>query len=1581
MGSFSRFASMPLIAPDSDQDDQEDSEDERPDVTAVGRATTHSSFLKKPLTKTDASWKEFGVSSCSVSSSCTTDGLPIGSEIEEAKQTFMTANTAVFSGTALCLFVCHEMQRLDGWVLRPTETWGGICVRSLGRDALSSWPTSYFPQFGASFAAARPESRRAASTQVGCADPQAPAWAQPLVVGQRHSRSAAFSGFRDRMRCTLGVNVREKNRSRLVLKATDARSEVLRSEDLKRLLAEVYDSKDTRWVLQRLQEQPVQNNTMVAFKTLVVLHRILQCSPPQAADLTRSSALLESIVAAWSQAASDGHGTQACHGIQVVIDYAQMLQNKLELMNKDSGCGYFTGNFCFSRSMAEPCDLLQALALLLSLAEKLMPLVLELTQEQDWISPEQSPFGRLYLGAVPTLLDEAWQLLCAVSVFVRDLLWQVHAAAKFLCTREETRQRQIPGPPWLELAMHLLQAQPRFVRFHSSMCDFVALCHQLRCAGYAELAPPYSIPAVPQALLNLFADFEELVKGHCAERGTPLPEAPKPTKIASSRSSSKSSEASKATGSTDNISTVSTAAGSTVAPETGGSTWYPSARVMDALRTVDSRASSGPDPGFLPQNASHCVCVLPSPLLAEEESPGEDPKDHGYALLDSSSGEQPALVQEKLHTPAEPSGEVAEAAPGQCDGAGPTTPLLKASLVFEDPKLPSWAAAICRPRDQWDQVRVHYTGIGKDEGAWPRPFRDWLAWVKGEKGIMEFKPTVDFLKILSSPNTSLQYYLQTIIAEVIRVLNADRCSIFFVDDMRKEVWCVGSLDMEPFCQPWDKGIVGMVATEGKMVNLADAHDHPAFDGEIEKKTGYTVKGILSLPVKSVLNLDKAIGVIQVLNKRSSSKGEFSEQDAVELQKLASLTRIAESLIVASVHQLSPVIVLRRASGCREQLLQLLCTRMVIGDSFYRQRYKALEEVTGHFDSEVQAVLDQHRERTAKLCMLCVLKEELPAHAQVEDLASLNFDVLEQAEIFLQELVPDILRHAGCIDNCSIPEKQLMAYPEAVFRGYRSFGKNPFHNAYHGFAVYQMCFHQLSTIDTFSQLTATQGFGLLVAALCHDIDHPGVTNSYLIRLQDDLALRYNDNSVLENHHASVACTLLRDERTAIGSGLAKEEQVVFRKTIIKCILATDMAHHQSCCQRLIGCHSTEDFKATAEEDPQFLMSVCVHAADPWLQVQYPRDLSAQALDWEVAKKWEERICQEFREQAAKEVEMGFTPEPFMQFKMEDWAVVAQSVDAVIAALQWKPGAQAKLWYFFVSGHEATGQVAAGFRRLRFTAALGSSASVHFDRPHIKGIHQFDVMVRPFLPCLLKPCRLEPSLDPCLSNLIKNRTLYEVRRIYGSDQMDSMAESDLDLLLPGMPRRDAPPQLTPRTADILPEEGCILGLTPCTCEYRIGSVAEVLVYRAGRSKKEKLSDIDAATRRHGEPCTAKGATPLFAAPLWESKRVEASPPPRPKERRRPEQLHSGRVTAGKLITGAGSSTHPGCARSFQPLRPVSRGAEASYDPTCQRRHSDVLASVGHTSNSRPPIPTTSASRTQPRGRGTAQPGNSSKCGAAV
>jgi 3'5'-cyclic nucleotide phosphodiesterase len=43
------------------------------------------------------------------------------------------------------------------------------------------------------------------------------------------------------------------------------------------------------------------------------------------------------------------------------------------------------------------------------------------------------------------------------------------------------------------------------------------------------------------------------------------------------------------------------------------------------------------------------------------------------------------------------------------------------------------------------------------------------------------------------------------------------------------------------------------------------------------------------------------------------------------------------------------------------------------------------------------------------------------------------------------------------------------------------------------------------------LTSTEQLVLLVAALCHDLDHDGHSNSYHINSQSDLAQRYNDQS--------------------------------------------------------------------------------------------------------------------------------------------------------------------------------------------------------------------------------------------------------------------------------------------------------------------------------------------------------------------------------------------------------------------------------------------------------------------------------------
>ena len=56
--------------------------------------------------------------------------------------------------------------------------------------------------------------------------------------------------------------------------------------------------------------------------------------------------------------------------------------------------------------------------------------------------------------------------------------------------------------------------------------------------------------------------------------------------------------------------------------------------------------------------------------------------------------------------------------------------------------------------------------------------------------------------------------------------------------------------------------------------------------------------------------------------------------------------------------------------------------------------------------------------------------------------------------------------------------------------------------------------------------------LMVAAIGHDIDHPGLNNAFLRKTQAPLAIRYNDRSVLENHHASVLFSLLHGESAAL-----------------------------------------------------------------------------------------------------------------------------------------------------------------------------------------------------------------------------------------------------------------------------------------------------------------------------------------------------------------------------------------------------------------------------------------------------------------
>lgn len=51
---------------------------------------------------------------------------------------------------------------------------------------------------------------------------------------------------------------------------------------------------------------------------------------------------------------------------------------------------------------------------------------------------------------------------------------------------------------------------------------------------------------------------------------------------------------------------------------------------------------------------------------------------------------------------------------------------------------------------------------------------------------------------------------------------------------------------------------------------------------------------------------------------------------------------------------------------------------------------------------------------------------------------------------------------------------------------------------------------------------------IIAAACHDVNHPGYNNVFMINTRNTLALRYNDISVLENHHVATTFDVMTQD---------------------------------------------------------------------------------------------------------------------------------------------------------------------------------------------------------------------------------------------------------------------------------------------------------------------------------------------------------------------------------------------------------------------------------------------------------------------
>jgi signal transduction histidine kinase/putative methionine-R-sulfoxide reductase with GAF domain len=135
--------------------------------------------------------------------------------------------------------------------------------------------------------------------------------------------------------------------------------------------------------------------------------------------------------------------------------------------------------------------------------------------------------------------------------------------------------------------------------------------------------------------------------------------------------------------------------------------------------------------------------------------------------------------------------------------------------------------------------------------------------------------------------------MRAIVSEVSALLDAERTTIYEYrrdEQMLKGIAVQGETSIEVGV-PVGQGVAGLVAANGRSINLKDAYLHPAFDPRFDKATGYRTRSMLCVPMTTPGG--ELFGVVQVMNKRDDY---FTRDDQFLLEALATQAAITLSAL-------------------------------------------------------------------------------------------------------------------------------------------------------------------------------------------------------------------------------------------------------------------------------------------------------------------------------------------------------------------------------------------------------------------------------------------------------------------------------------------------------------------------------------------------------------------------------------------------------------------------------------------------------------------------------------------------------------
>jgi len=268
----------------------------------------------------------------------------------------------------------------------------------------------------------------------------------------------------------------------------------------------------------------------------------------------------------------------------------------------------------------------------------------------------------------------------------------------------------------------------------------------------------------------------------------------------------------------------------------------------------------------------------------------------------------------------------------------------------------------------------------------------------------------------------------------------------------------------------------------------------------------------------------------------------------------------------------------------------------------------------------------------------------------EILNSWDFDTLLLDENQLTDVFMYIFNVLNAEEEFKVPPGACKAFLKEISGKYLD---NTYHNYKHGYDVAHTVWRLVSVPGLNLVFSHLEFLSLIVAAVAHDVGHPGVNNLYLVKAKNELALLHNDRSPLENMHCAVLYDVLSRPATNIFVNFTDKQWRDSRKIILGVILGTDMSHHFeqiSKTQLFLEvngddtakfCSGQKDtIEAFAEEkDRMFILEICLHCAD----------ISNPFKPFKICAKWADLVVEEFSRQGEREEREGLEISPMMDRK--------------------------------------------------------------------------------------------------------------------------------------------------------------------------------------------------------------------------------------------------------------------------------------------------------------------------------------------